>query len=336
MIRKTHAFLNQSEVKLKLTASWSLPFLARQAVGIFFSLIFHWLLSSVVLIGCCDFFLYDSLQHSIWKYSDRSSQSKWVTGNVYFDLSFCHSGVELPDARAYDGPEPRKISGERRLWICPETCCYERRYKHINEFYHLSMLSITAFVYYTFSQAVLYHANWNFLIYFVAEIAYFNPSTKDVIPGVSPQILQIKVQKSILLITISSYHRFFEKMSIPDFVTWIWALFSSVQVISGQQFPKPKGSTAKGDVSKCPGYCIHGSFISTKASFNSSQVIDPFVTIEVFGIPADIAQDRTRTVPHNGRWFTHLSGVFDYQHWKTKKLTLFTCHQIFKSVCGNL
>ncbi|PFX30571.1 Inactive phospholipase C-like protein 1 [Stylophora pistillata] len=71
------------------------------------------------------------------------------------------------------------------------------------------------------------------------EIAYFNPSTKDVIPGVSPQILQIKV-------------------------------------ISGQQFPKPKGSTAKGDV------------------------IDPFVTIEVFGIPADIAQERTRTVPHNG------------------------------------
>lgn len=71
------------------------------------------------------------------------------------------------------------------------------------------------------------------------EIAYFNPNTKDVIPGVSPQILQIKV-------------------------------------ISGQQFPKPKGSTAKGDV------------------------IDPFVTIEVFGIPADISQERTRTVPHNG------------------------------------
>ncbi|XP_068708108.1 inactive phospholipase C-like protein 1 [Montipora foliosa] len=71
------------------------------------------------------------------------------------------------------------------------------------------------------------------------EIAYFNPNTKDVIPGISPQILQIKV-------------------------------------ISGQQFPKPKGSTAKGEV------------------------IDPFVTIEVFGIPADVAQERTRTVPHNG------------------------------------
>ena len=33
------------------------------------------------------------------------------------------------------------------------------------------------------------------------------------------------------------------------------------------------------------------------------QVIDPFVTIEVFGIPADISQERTRTVPHNGRYF---------------------------------
>ena len=27
------------------------------------------------------------------------------------------------------------------------------------------------------------------------EIAYFNPNTKDVIPGVSPQVLQIKVKK---------------------------------------------------------------------------------------------------------------------------------------------
>ena len=34
------------------------------------------------------------------------------------------------------------------------------------------------------------------------------------------------------------------------------------------------------------------------------QVIDPFVTIEVFGIPADISQERTRTVPHNGTYFT--------------------------------
>ena len=36
------------------------------------------------------------------------------------------------------------------------------------------------------------------------------------------------------------------------------------------------------------------------------QVIDPFVTIEVFGIPADISQERTRTVPHNGRYSVSL------------------------------
>ncbi|KAL8614071.1 hypothetical protein ACOMHN_026288 [Nucella lapillus] len=48
------------------------------------------------------------------------------------------------------------------------------------------------------------------------------------------------------------------------------------QIISGQNFPKPKGSAAKGDVT------------------------DPYVTIEVFGIPADCAEERTKTVPHNG------------------------------------
>jgi len=35
----------------------------------------------------------------------------------------------------------------------------------------------------------------NLCIAFSLEIAYFNPNTKDVIPGVSPQILQIKVQR---------------------------------------------------------------------------------------------------------------------------------------------
>ncbi|PVD33909.1 hypothetical protein C0Q70_05171 [Pomacea canaliculata] len=48
------------------------------------------------------------------------------------------------------------------------------------------------------------------------------------------------------------------------------------QIISGQNFPKPKGSAAKGDVT------------------------DPYVTVEVFGIPSDCAEERTKTVPHNG------------------------------------
>ena len=37
-----------------------------------------------------------------------------------------------------------------------------------------------------------------YLFFFFSEIAYFNPSSKDVIPGVTPQILRIKVRISLL------------------------------------------------------------------------------------------------------------------------------------------
>ena len=47
-------------------------------------------------------------------------------------------------------------------------------------------------------------------------------------------------------------------------------------MISAQQLPRPRGSGAKGDT------------------------IDPYVTVEVFGIPADCAEERTKTVQHNG------------------------------------
>lgn len=59
------------------------------------------------------------------------------------------------------------------------------------------------------------------------------------------------------------------------------------QIISGQNFPKPKGSAAKGDVT------------------------DPYVTVEVFGIPSDCAEERTKTVPHNGLFF-----IFKKLHFK--------------------
>lgn len=55
-------------------------------------------------------------------------------------------------------------------------------------------------------------------------------------------------------------------------------MFLHFQIISGQYFPKPKGSGARGDVT------------------------DPYVTIEIFGIPADCAEERTKTVPHNGKY----------------------------------
>ncbi|OCT75844.1 inactive phospholipase C-like protein 2 [Xenopus laevis] len=71
------------------------------------------------------------------------------------------------------------------------------------------------------------------------EVSFFSANTKDSVPGVSPQLLHIKI-------------------------------------ISGQHFPKPKGSGAKGDV------------------------VDPYVYVEIHGIPADCAEQRTKTVHQNG------------------------------------
>ncbi|CAL8247669.1 unnamed protein product [Lota lota] len=71
------------------------------------------------------------------------------------------------------------------------------------------------------------------------QVSYFSANTKDSVPGVSPQLLHIKI-------------------------------------ISGQNFPKPKGSGAKGDV------------------------VDPYVYVEIHGIPADCAEQRTKTVTQNG------------------------------------
>lgn len=71
------------------------------------------------------------------------------------------------------------------------------------------------------------------------EVSYFSADTRDTVPGVSPQLLHVKV-------------------------------------ISGQNLPKPKGSGAKGDV------------------------VDPYVYVEIHGIPADCTERRTRTVSQNG------------------------------------
>uniref|UniRef100_H3D277 Phosphoinositide phospholipase C n=1 Tax=Tetraodon nigroviridis TaxID=99883 RepID=H3D277_TETNG len=70
-------------------------------------------------------------------------------------------------------------------------------------------------------------------------VSYFSANTKESVPGVSPQLLHIKI-------------------------------------ISGQNFPKPKGSGAKGDI------------------------VDPYVFVEIHGIPADCAEQRTKTVHQNG------------------------------------
>ncbi|KAK6327798.1 hypothetical protein J4Q44_G00034440 [Coregonus suidteri] len=71
------------------------------------------------------------------------------------------------------------------------------------------------------------------------EVSYFSANTRDSVPGVSPQLLHVKV-------------------------------------ISGQNLPRPSGSGVKGDV------------------------VDPYVYVEIHGIPADCAEHRTRTVMENG------------------------------------
>ncbi|XP_043548869.1 inactive phospholipase C-like protein 1 isoform X1 [Chiloscyllium plagiosum] len=71
------------------------------------------------------------------------------------------------------------------------------------------------------------------------EVSYFNAYIKGIVPGSLPQLLHVKI-------------------------------------ISGQMFPKPRGSGTKGDV------------------------IDPYVYLEIRGIPADCAEVRTRTVHLNG------------------------------------
>lgn len=48
------------------------------------------------------------------------------------------------------------------------------------------------------------------------------------------------------------------------------------QIISGQQLPKPRDGAARSDI------------------------VDPYVTVEVFGIPSDCDEERTKTVQHNG------------------------------------
>ncbi|XP_018582079.2 inactive phospholipase C-like protein 2 [Scleropages formosus] len=71
------------------------------------------------------------------------------------------------------------------------------------------------------------------------EVSYFSANARDCLPGVSAQLLHVKV-------------------------------------ISGQNLPKPKGSAAKGDV------------------------VEPYVYVEIHGIPADCAEQRTKTVSQNG------------------------------------
>lgn len=60
-----------------------------------------------------------------------------------------------------------------------------------------------------------------------------------------------------------------------DSLIKLTSLWSTVQVISAHNLPKPLGSGAKGEV------------------------IDPYVVLELHGVPADCAEHRTRTAAQN-------------------------------------
>ncbi|PNF41601.1 hypothetical protein B7P43_G11116 [Cryptotermes secundus] len=71
------------------------------------------------------------------------------------------------------------------------------------------------------------------------QISLFSANSRDLFPGLPPQFLHLKI-------------------------------------ISGQHLPRPRGSTAKGDV------------------------IDPYVVIQLHGIPADCTEQKTKTVSNEG------------------------------------
>lgn len=51
-----------------------------------------------------------------------------------------------------------------------------------------------------------------------------------------------------------------------------------LRILSGQQLPRPRGSTAKGDSA------------------------DPYVIVEIFGIPMDCAEVRTKTIKNDSNF----------------------------------
>jgi len=71
------------------------------------------------------------------------------------------------------------------------------------------------------------------------------------------------------------------------------------QIISGQQLPKPKASGAKGNT------------------------VDPYVTIEVFGIPADCVEERTKTVQHSSECI-----IYNFHH-RFSFIHFLVCYSIY-------
>lgn len=76
-----------------------------------------------------------------------------------------------------------------------------------------------------------------------------------------------------------------------------------IKIISGQQLPKPPDSMLgdRGEVSRCLliGHFLCAINISNACGLHP-QIIDPFVEVEIIGLPADCCKEQTRVVDDNG------------------------------------
>lgn len=79
-----------------------------------------------------------------------------------------------------------------------------------------------------------------------------------------------------------------------------------LRVISGQQLPKPRDSMLgdRGEVGRPPGEGVGAEEAvcppGPAATLPSAQIIDPFVEVEVIGLPVDCRKEQTRVVDDNG------------------------------------
>lgn len=78
----------------------------------------------------------------------------------------------------------------------------------------------------------------------------------------------------------------------------------ALRIISGQQLPKPRDSVLgdRGEVGASP-YGQGGWWEGPRPWCHPShcpQIIDPFVEVEVIGLPVDCSKEQTRVVDDNG------------------------------------
>lgn len=81
-----------------------------------------------------------------------------------------------------------------------------------------------------------------------------------------------------------------------------------LRIISGQQLPKPRDSMLgdRGEVGEAGSRVGAGWGLSRHQPCLLYQIIDPFVEVEVIGLPVDCSKEQTHVVDDNGEGCRHL------------------------------